>query len=403
VVHGIYCDEFAEYQTKDIPARRILGGFLPSNGVGTAYGRAALERLAQAEGNRVFEPACLTEDYENGFRLHRLGCPQVFVPVTRRNGEFIATREYFPRHWRAAIRQRTRWVMGIALQGWERHGWTGGWRQMYWFWRDRKGLVGNPLSLAANAIFLYGAATWFLCRMAGASWGLAGAAAPLPLARELLRATLGLQAIHACVRIGCVWRIYGPAFAAWAPLRAVAGNWINAAATFRALWLYGRARIRGQPLVWLKTEHSYPSRAALLGRRRSLEEVLAGSGYVTPQDLEDASRARPAGLGIGECLIRLGRLSEQDLCEAMSLQQGIPLGPVRPEEVNRRVARSLPAHIVQAWRVLPFKVADGALFLALADPPGEEMQAAVRPFTRLEVRFQLVTMSNFEELIQRLL
>ena len=28
--HGIYCDEFAEYQTKDIPVRQRLGGFLAS-------------------------------------------------------------------------------------------------------------------------------------------------------------------------------------------------------------------------------------------------------------------------------------------------------------------------------------------------------------------------------------
>ncbi len=30
MTHGVYCDEFAEYQQKDIPARQRLGGFLPS-------------------------------------------------------------------------------------------------------------------------------------------------------------------------------------------------------------------------------------------------------------------------------------------------------------------------------------------------------------------------------------
>ena len=28
--HGLYCDEFAEYQSKDIPVRQVLRGFLPS-------------------------------------------------------------------------------------------------------------------------------------------------------------------------------------------------------------------------------------------------------------------------------------------------------------------------------------------------------------------------------------
>ena len=42
----LYCDEFAEFQTKDITVRQMWGGFLPGNGVGTAFSRAVLEKLA---------------------------------------------------------------------------------------------------------------------------------------------------------------------------------------------------------------------------------------------------------------------------------------------------------------------------------------------------------------------
>jgi bacteriophage N4 adsorption protein B len=75
-VHGIYCDEFAEWQMKDMRARQLMGSFIPSNGVGTGFTRGALEKLANAENNLIFEPTCLTEDYENGLRLHKLGCKQ---------------------------------------------------------------------------------------------------------------------------------------------------------------------------------------------------------------------------------------------------------------------------------------------------------------------------------------
>ena len=37
LTHGLYCDDFAEFQSKDIPVRQMLGGFLPSNGVGTGF------------------------------------------------------------------------------------------------------------------------------------------------------------------------------------------------------------------------------------------------------------------------------------------------------------------------------------------------------------------------------
>lgn len=49
--HGVYCDEFAQFQLKDSPVRQELGGFLPSNGVGTGFERSVLESLrAQNQG-----------------------------------------------------------------------------------------------------------------------------------------------------------------------------------------------------------------------------------------------------------------------------------------------------------------------------------------------------------------
>ena len=67
--------------------------------MGTGYRRDALERLARASSNRLFEPEALTEDYENGLRLFRLGCSQAFVPISKSSSggrDFVATREFFP-------------------------------------------------------------------------------------------------------------------------------------------------------------------------------------------------------------------------------------------------------------------------------------------------------------------
>src|SRR6266498_1200313 len=106
ITHGLYCDEFAEYQVKDIPVRQMLGGFIASNGVGTGFSRSVLEKIAEANENRVFDPQCLTEDYANGYRIHALGCPQMFVRLHGRGLNVIATREYFPRDFTSAVRQR---------------------------------------------------------------------------------------------------------------------------------------------------------------------------------------------------------------------------------------------------------------------------------------------------------
>jgi bacteriophage N4 adsorption protein B len=282
ITHGVYCDEFAEYHSRDMAVRAMLGGFLPSCGVGTGYRREALERLANAQSNRVFEPAALTEDYENGLRLFRMGFTQAFVPIARNAGgtqrgarDFVATREYFPSRWGTALRQRTRWVTGIALQGWQRFGWfREGWSgrpgEIYWLWRDRKGLLANPLSLVANIVFAYGLATSLLAKSV---WIHAG-----PLASHLAIATVILQLWRTVIRMAFVGRIYGVVFALGVPVRAVWANALNCAATLQAVARFTTARALGRPLKWLKTEHSYPSRTALLDQRRRLGEILVDFG-----------------------------------------------------------------------------------------------------------------------------
>ena len=393
-VHGIYCDEFAEWQIKDMPARQLMGSFVPSNGVGTGFTRAALEKLAQADHNLIFEPTCLTEDYENGLRLHKLGCAQAFVPISKRGASLIATREFFPRTIHSAIRQRTRWIMGIALQSWERHGWRGTLPHVYWFWRDRKGLFGNPISLCANLFFLYGLLTWILAKVTGAPWGLGRQ----PLHPLLLAFTLFIQIVQSTVRMTCVGRLYGLVFALGVPLRAICANWINTIASFNAVSRYVRARIQHAPLVWLKTEHAYPSRNALVGHKRKLGEILVGSSYISESELNTALRTQPTGMRIGEYLVKRGDLSADELYEALSLQQSLPGGRLEPRFVSRTATRTLPRHVVRDWRVFPYRVAAGSLFLASPEIPTDELNRTLRAFTRLTLRFQLVTPANFEEL-----
>ena len=77
------------------PRGRSWAGFSVMRS-GHRFSRRALDRLAAAHSNCIFEPKCLTEDYENGFRLHRLGCSQVFVPVTKFNGTFVAIARLLP-------------------------------------------------------------------------------------------------------------------------------------------------------------------------------------------------------------------------------------------------------------------------------------------------------------------
>lgn len=382
-VHGVYIDEFSEFQSRDLYVRARLGGFLPSAGVGTAFSRQALERMATASDNRIFEPACLTEDYENGFRVRNLGFRQILLPAGR---DVIATREYFPRTWQSATKQRTRWVTGIVWQGMEKHGWQGGPRQWWWHWRDRKGLIGNPVSLLANVLFVYG--------LVYPIDHPAMIVAPFAVAMAVLQAG---------ARAAIVYRFYGWQQAAISPLRIPLANAINTVAAARASWRYWKGRVRGEPLVWLKTTHQYPNRFALEAHRPTLQEVLVESHYCSADTVADAIATKPAGRRLADWMLERGDLAEAEMYEALSLQLCMPLSTVDPRDLSSETARSLPGHVMREMEVVPIRREQGELVLAAAELPPEEAQRSLREYTRMPVRFALVTRSNYDELRRAIL
>ncbi|HVY92494.1 MAG TPA: glycosyl transferase family protein [Bryobacteraceae bacterium] len=400
LTHGVYCDEFGEYQHRDMMARSLMGGFIPSNGVGTGFSRRALEVLATVYSNRIFEPVCLTEDYENGFRVGNLGLPQKFIPVHVRRGRAIATREYFPRSLPNAVRQRTRWITGIALQSWEFHSFGETLAHAYWFWRDRKSLVGNIVGPLTNLVFLYGVMTFAFAASLHREWQFGH---EIAWWAPMAAAGLALQCLHTTIRMAASTRIYGFPFAAAVPLRIVWGNWINCWASCRAIAGYAKAKWRGEPLRWVKTEHVYPSRAALLSDRRKLGEILTVGGWISPAQLDRAIDSLPNGHRLGEHLITLGDLTEDGLYIALALQNRLEVGAPEPSEISLPVTRTLPAALARKWRVLPFRIAAGELYLAGPELPGEEMQEEIRRFSSLEIRFHLVTPADFDDLAARYL
>ncbi len=394
ITHGVYCDEFSEYQTIDMRARQFIGSFVPSNGVGTGFAREILDRMAADRGGCVFDPESLTEDYEIGVYAHQTGFSQVFVPLKRGKDGFMATREYFPRAVHSAVRQRTRWVTGIALQCWERTGWRGSWGTKYWFWRDRKVLVANPLGFVTNLLFTAGVADWIESAATDRAWAFA---VSNPHVITLCWITLVLQCFRLGLRTVCAARIYGTRFAVGVPLRAFHASFINCLASFSAVLRYANARLRGRPHVWLKTEHAYPDRA-LAPERRDIGDVLVACGYVSEADLARARKELPEGVGVAEFLLKRGLVSDDDLCAAISLQSGLPNGPIDPEQVDRRIVRSLPRHLEKRFGVLPFAVKEGRLRITGPEAPPSVLFDELKSFTRLPVDFQLVTRRYYEDL-----
>ena len=87
----------------------------------------------------------------SGLRMGALGLKTMFVRMPARPGErgVVASRGHFPATLGGAVRQKARWLGGIALAGWDRLGWSGGIGERWMRMRDRRGPLAALLLLAA--------------------------------------------------------------------------------------------------------------------------------------------------------------------------------------------------------------------------------------------------------------
>jgi adsorption protein B len=294
-----YCEEFAESHGKAMVVRDAIGAALPAAGVGCAVARGALERLRQRQAARQgtgvvdlampFSADSLTEDYELGLGIAECGGSCRFVRARGEDGRLVATRALFPALLDHVVRQKTRWIHGIALQGWDRIGWTSNWLEIWMRGRDRRGPL-TALVLALGYVLLV---------LTGVLWGaqalgLAGPLTLTPLLEVLLFANLATFAWRAAWRFAFTARSYGIVEGLRAVLRIPLANAVAIIAGRRAVSAYART-LAGRAIEWDKTPHAshpehYPGIRAMgrptgLGSPRTPRRIAFPPGRLAEGDV----------------------------------------------------------------------------------------------------------------------
>ncbi len=227
-VAGVSLEECAEIHTKELLVRDYLGAAIPCVDSGAAISRKLAGQLAQHGGGKLFGQNSGAESYDLGIRAYTLGYPPRFVSTYFENfatgkKEFIATRQLFPAKFSGSVLQKTKRMMGVALQGWKNVGWVGCASNHYFLWRDRKGaILGAATFFGYPCIVVIGLYAWLVSSHAlhvMLAW---------PMTPFLLLANASLILNRLVQRMVCVTRIYGfrsaiPCLVRWPLAAAING------------------------------------------------------------------------------------------------------------------------------------------------------------------------------------
>lgn len=397
LVAGTYMDEFAESHAKEMVVRESVSGMVPSAGVGTCFSRKALLGLVGATRNKPFNVDSLTEDYDVGMRLAQMNMQSIFgvFPVTfhinrttwlsRQRRELLmqmplCVREYFPDQFRAAYRQKARWVLGIGLQSWEQIRWQGrSVASRYLLLHDRKGVITSFVSILAYILVLH-----FVVFHVGLATGWWHAYYPSlftegSIWRTLIYVNAFFLALRAAHRVYFTTELYGWEHGLMSVPRMVVGNFVNCMAVARAWKMYLSYLFRGTRLAWDKTAHEFPSSSQLARRRQRLGELLQQWNAVEPARLELAlQRQSAAGMPLGRVLVSNGWLDEETLAEAIAYQADLPRAHLSADLV-REHAQDMPAELAVRHRAVHMgRNRNNRPILAVTSPLSD---AALKEFT----------------------
>jgi adsorption protein B len=304
-VHWIYNDEFIENHLNYMLIREVIGGHVPSAGVGTALSRNAIMTLNQ-NNNGIFPVSTHTEDYSLSLQIHRLNLNAIFMTQTiekivlkkkfiffgkqvyRTVREHVVTRSLFPTTYWAAVRQRSRWTYGISLQEWQHSHWKGKSVTKLTFFRDRKGLISNFIAGYGYLVFLYWAIIWALHFQYPTLRCLNFFTEKNYWVSSLLFLTVIFMLNRILQRAIATSRIYWILPGLLSIPRAVVGNIINLHSTYYSLKMFFGGVIKKKATAWNKTKNVFPTNEQLGYQRHRLGDWLVHKGTLSIENLKQA-------------------------------------------------------------------------------------------------------------------
>ena len=103
-------------------------------------------------------------------------------------------------------------------------------------------------------------------------------------------------------------------------------------------------------------------------KQRRLGDMLVSRKVLTAEQLNNALKQKMPGEKIGETLMRLKLIDEDQLTQTLCLQLGIEPVDLDKVKIPASVLSVIPADICRSQQILPVKMTKDTLFLAMTDP-----------------------------------
>ena len=131
-----------------------------------------------------------------------------------------------------------------------------------------------------------------------------------------------------------------------------------------------------------------------------LGKLLVHSGLITDEQLSEAIE-QAAGRSLPAVLEDLGYVSENRVAQAVAEQMGLAFVDVGSYDIDPNAATLVPQDLMRKYLVLPVRVEDDELVVAMADPANIFAIDDLRIVTRRNIRAVVAAESDLVSSIER--
>ena len=136
--------------------------------------------------------------------------------------------------------------------------------------------------------------------------------------------------------------------------------------------------------------------------RRKLGELLIESGLLTVDKLRDALEVQKReGKRLGEVLIQMRIISEEEMAFALAMQLKIPFIDLRDHTIENDVIDSIPEEVCQKFVCIPVAVKNNILDVTMADPLNLNMMKDLQFITGYNIQPAISTQSQIIDRLQK--
>jgi len=134
-----------------------------------------------------------------------------------------------------------------------------------------------------------------------------------------------------------------------------------------------------------------------------LGEILLRQGKISKNQLQQALELQSEKGGLlGEVLISMGHVKEEGIAQALVSQYGFPFIPLDNVDFNPEAARIFPENLARKYLAAPMDIIGDVLVLAMSNPLNISAIKEIEMFTEKKAQTFIAVITSINEAINKI-